>query len=381
MRYFPDKMVLDKSEGKNQPIYIQIYNMILDLIGNNSLRIGDTLPSASVLATQLGVHYYTVRQAYDTLVEEEILVYHRHRGYTLQRMLRSETDTRTAIMFIRPGPEAFSMSLSRGIRRYAEKENIELIEVDSRQSHQNSINAILHPSPTVGGILVMPYYQPDYVQALHQAERQGIKVVLLDRDLPGVSASCVMADHFGGAFDATCHLLMEHDCPVYYFGWTREPASSWHWYRGWREAMQQYNYEVTRYVMEVPDSEAKMYDHRESHFAFIRSIFHQHAKAIKERPFSILAGNDYMANYVCQAAEEIGIQVGKDMFTASFSNAPLCEKVPVPLTSVEQNPEKVGYEATKLLHEQMLNFSSGIKNILIPTELFIRMSSIGIVNP
>jgi DNA-binding LacI/PurR family transcriptional regulator len=377
MDYLIDQIVLDKSEGKSQPLHMQIYNKIVDLIQNNNFRIGVTLPSASSLANQLGVHYYTVRQAYDTLVSEGILIYKRNRGYTLHKLISPQTSERNAIMFIRPGSEAFSMSLCKGIRQYATNEKIELIEVDCYTHENEAIEAILNPSPTVGGILVMPFNKPHYIEALHKVDDQGIKVVLLDRDLPGFSFSCVLSDHFGGAFDATCHLLMEHDGPVYYFGWTKEPTSSLNWYRGWQEAMREYNYETKSCVIEVPYSEAEMHDKRTIHYQLIRKVFHDNIEKFKQKPFSILAGNDYMANYVCQAAQELGIHAGKDMFTASFSNAPLCEKVPVPLTSVEQNPEKVGYEGAKLLYEQMLNYSSGIKNILIPTELHIRMSSIG----
>lgn len=377
MAFLTDQIDLDKGKNKSQPIHLQIYRNLVDLIQNHNCRIGDTLPSASALANQLGVHYHTVRQAYDTLVNEGILIYQRNRGYTLHKLISHQSTERNAIMFIRPGSEAFSMSLSKGIRQYTTSENVELIEVDSYVHEKEAIEAILNPSPTVGGILVMPYNQPYYIDALHKVDDQGIKVVLLDRDLPGFSFSCVMADHFGGAFDATCHLLMEHDGPVYYFGWIKEPTSSLNWYRGWQEAMKEYNYETESCVIEVPQSEAELHVKRTIHYQIIRQVFHDNIKKIKQIPFSVLAGNDYMANYVCQAAKELGIQAGKDMFTASFSNAPLCEKVPVPLTSVEQNPEKVGYEGAKLLYEQMQNYSSGIKNILISTELHIRMSSTG----
>jgi len=378
MSYLVRSIELDKKSGKQQPLYKQIRHEIINMIQKGNMKAGDTLPSASYLASQLHVNYRTVRQAFTTLVKDGVLLYKPNRGYILEKPETIPSAIRTAIMFIRPGSNAFCLSLSEGIHRYAAEEKIHLIEVDAQNCHQSSVEAIRNPGPQVGGLLIMPYILPAYVEAVNVAIQQGVYVVLIARDLGEVPVSSVMSDHFGGAYNATRHLLEQHSCPVYYFGYTKQPSSVQNWYCGWHEAMREYNYcEEDRYTLPFPYTEADVYQD----FPKDPKLITQAAKAafqrIPERPFSILAGDDQMAREVYLAAEEVGLKVGRDIFIIGFGNSPLCEILPVKLTSVEQNSAKVGYEGAKLLHEQMVKYSSGVKRILIPTELHIRMSSVG----
>ncbi len=367
---------LDKNSGKKLPLYKQIRLEIANMIQKGSMQTGDSLPSASYLANQLNVNYRTVRQAFNTLVKDGVLLYNPNRGYILDKPETIQSATRNSIMFIRPGSNAFCLSMSEGIHRYAKEENISLIEVDAKNCHQNSIEAIKNPGPNVGGLLVMPYILTDYVEALNYAISQGIHVVLIDRDMADVPVSSVMSDHFSGAYKATRHLLEQHSCPVYYFGFTRQPSSVLNWHCGWHEAMREYNYyDEERYTLPFPYTEADVYQIFPKDPNLIAKAAQAAFQLIPEKPFSILAGDDQMAREVYLAAEDFGLQVGRDIFIIGFGNSPLCEILPVKLTSVEQNSVKVGYEGAKLLHEQMVNYSSGVKRILIPTELHVRMSS------
>lgn len=62
------------------PIYLQIASALEREVASGRLPIGTVLPSVRSLAATLGVHYHTVRHAWDTLVEGGVLSVRRGRG-------------------------------------------------------------------------------------------------------------------------------------------------------------------------------------------------------------------------------------------------------------------------------------------------------------
>lgn len=93
--------------------------------------------------------------------------------------------------------------------------------------------------------------------------------------------------------------------------------------------------------------------------------------------YSIFAGNDYVAVGVYVAAEKLGLQIGKDVFVVGFGDIPLAQTMPVPLSSVFQNSELVGYESAKLLYELITGDMEKPVHRILPVELRIRASSTG----
>lgn len=58
----------------NAPLYQQIHDNLLELIDNNLLQSGDSLPSERVLSECYKVNRMTVRQAIDSLVQKGLLI-------------------------------------------------------------------------------------------------------------------------------------------------------------------------------------------------------------------------------------------------------------------------------------------------------------------
>ena len=75
---------IDPSSGV--PLGVQIKSGLRLAIAKGRLRIGERLPSARDLATQLQVNFHTVRKAYGELQTDGILEFRRGRGtYVKQR--------------------------------------------------------------------------------------------------------------------------------------------------------------------------------------------------------------------------------------------------------------------------------------------------------
>lgn len=56
-----------------EPIYVQIYDSIVEAIATGELIPGDTLPSSRKLAKDLQINYITVNKSYSLLVSEGFL--------------------------------------------------------------------------------------------------------------------------------------------------------------------------------------------------------------------------------------------------------------------------------------------------------------------
>ncbi|HEV2970824.1 MAG TPA: DNA-binding transcriptional regulator [Pirellulales bacterium] len=95
------------------------------------------------------------------------------------------------------------------------------------------------------------------------------------------------------------------------------------------------------------------------------------------KPVGLMACNDVRAYQVSNACREIGLAVPDEVAIIGVDNDPtLCELATPPLTSIDPNPAKVGYEAAALLHRMIENKSPAPKEVLIePTGIVARRSS------
>lgn len=372
-------IVLERNREKSSPIYQQIRSQIKQLVSSSKLNVGDELPSVSDLARKLDVNYRTVKQAYTHLSKQGVIEFGAGKSVLVSSMSEAgaESSVGDALMFIRPISSAFCASLSEGVRKYVEDSGVEYVQVDAANSHENHINAILNPVNGVGGLLISPYELPQYYDAVKQAIDKGYKVVFVDRTLDEINVGTVAADHFNGGYQAASHLLKEHSRPVYYIGNASSPSSCRLWVKGWQEAMKQYNYMDTEpYLFDSPYPESELITKTGHALPEWTETAIKMFESTKEEKYSIFAGNDYVALGVYNAAEKLGLKIGEDVFVVGFGNSPFCETLDVSLTSIFHDPIGVGYRAAKLLHEYVSGKCEGSVNLILPTKLEVRESSV-----
>lgn len=66
-------MIISLDPNSVEPLYLQIYSVIISAIAKGELKKGFVLPSSRKLARDLGINYHTVHKAY-TLLETEDFV-------------------------------------------------------------------------------------------------------------------------------------------------------------------------------------------------------------------------------------------------------------------------------------------------------------------
>jgi DNA-binding LacI/PurR family transcriptional regulator len=84
--------------------------------------------------------------------------------------------------------------------------------------------------------------------------------------------------------------------------------------------------------------------------------------------------NDLVAMLVFEAAGKVGLRIPDDLAIVGFDNLDCADTYN--LTTVAQRPFEIGSEAARLLLRRMRRDSDAVEQILLPTQLIIRGSSI-----
>lgn len=92
-------------------------------------------------------------------------------------------------------------------------------------------------------------------------------------------------------------------------------------------------------------------------------------------PVSIMAMNDYAARSIYRAAEELKLRVGRDIMLFGFDDLPLASCLECPLSSIRQPRREIGFEAAKLLCEEIAGKVTRPVTKILPVELIERESS------
>jgi LacI family transcriptional regulator len=96
-----------------------------------------------------------------------------------------------------------------------------------------------------------------------------------------------------------------------------------------------------------------------------------------DRPTAITACNDLMALGVISAAQQLGLEVGKDIAVTGFDNIPLAEHCHPPLTTVHQPIYQIGEMVCEMLIKQIRGEPLDEKQIILQPTLIVRGSTNG----
>lgn len=375
-------IVLDKGQGKKKPLYEQLKSQIEMRIASGKIAPGDRLPCVSEVANLLQVGYRTVDTAFQIMDQKGLLKIDHGRGKG-PVVMNNTCGKKYSMMFIKQFNNALDLKIAEGIRKYVCEMELESVIVDSARcsDHECFREAVIHAD--TDGVILLPCEDFECVEAVKQTISGGTSMVFVDRTIDGVDVSSVSVDHTSGAYIATLHLLGTHNVPVYHLSYSTPPSSARDRIRGWAMAMQEHGFHnVKPYLWNVPHCESELtFSINDTcmglQYDYVCEAAMNLFKTQKEKIYCIFALNDFVAKGVYLAAEKLGLQIGKDVFVVGFGDYPLCEYLDVPLSSVYQSNEQVGYEAAKLLHMKLIGASKHCSiHKRIPGELCVRASSV-----
>ncbi len=376
-----EKLKIKINKNSPVPMYQQILNEISACIASGEWPAGAQLPTEAELEAQLQVSRVTIRQALSAAAEEGLVVRLAGKGTFV-----SGTEVSVAVRkpegfigYIVPHlSSSFNVQILLGVESILKEKGYHLIFCNS-EGDLSKENQLLESLETnqMCGYIIQPVYSESNDRNLIGLAAKGERLVLIDRNLPGVQVDAVMSNHFEGGQQVVQHLIDQGYREIVYLA--HEPIqlpSIAERLRGYQVAMTRAKLDPRPpFVVGGPVELGYLQD-QDSPTVRENVAVELIADLLRgpARPEAVVAMNDLVAMLVFEAAGQVGLQIPNDLGIVGFDN--LDSAVTNNLTTVAQRPHEIGSEAARLLLQRIRGDKDANKQIQLPTQLIIRRSSL-----
>ena len=369
--------------SKNSPIpmYQQILNEIRTYIASGEWPANSQIPTEAELESDIGVSRVTIRQALSAAVEEGLIVRMPGKGTFVSGIGSSVITTKTEsfIGYVVPHlSSGFNVQILLGVESILKQEGFHLIFCNS-EGDLSKENQLLQSLETnkMAGYIVQPVYSEANERSVIDLALKEKRIVFIDRSIPGAQADSVMSNHFEGGQQVVRHLIDQGYKDIVYLA--HDPIklpSIAERLRGYQVAMANFNLKSRPPFIVGGKIELGYLQNQNSPTMEETSTVDTIANLLKgsSRPEAIVAMNDLVAMLVFEAAGQVGLRIPDDLAIVGFDNLDYADAYN--LTTVAQRPFEIGSEAARLLLRRMRKDSDTFEQVLLPTQLIIRGSSI-----
>ena len=192
--------------------------------------------------------------------------------------------------------------------------------------------------------------------------------LLVDRNFPYLAAHFVGSDDYEIGRIATEHLISIGKRRIAHIG-GRVMSPSVERLRGYRDTLR-------RHQLESPEERIVTRERVEESGDDAGYQAMQELLGLHNRPDAVFCYNDLTAIGAMEAVRAAGLNVPGDIAFVGAGNLRYSRYLRVPLTSVDQQPEKLGQRAGELALEVMATPDMSCKTLLLPPKLVVRHSSV-----
>jgi GntR family transcriptional regulator of arabinose operon len=197
-----------------EPLYIKIYNYLVEEIKSQKIKSNQRIPSEKELAVMFSVSRITSKRALEMLVIDGLIVRLPGKGsfvsptksavVATNNLSNTQVAKRLCIGVILPDySESYGIGLISGIEERCSKENIFNITRRShgnRQLEEEAIEDFIQFG--VDGIIIMPVHGEYYNPKILKLILDGFPLVIMDRQLLGIQSAFVGSDNVKAAKNA-----------------------------------------------------------------------------------------------------------------------------------------------------------------------------------
>lgn len=214
----------------------------------------------------------------------------------------------------------------------------------------------------VDGIILAPAQEQE--QTPPNVRKQGMPIVLVDRELADKTFDSVLVDNAGGAIAAARHLLdLGHTRIAIISGpLTNTPG---------RSRFDAFTHEVAGAGISVPKAFLQIGNFKEAggHEAMRRLM------KLSRPPTAVFCANNAMTVGALKALAELDVAVGRDLSLIGFDDIDLASLLRPALTVIDRSAEDQGAIAARLLLRRLGDGIVGApERIVLPTRLVVRGS-------
>lgn len=278
----------------------------------------------------------------------------------------SKGKSKTIALVVSDIVNPFFPQVARGVEDCVRENEFSLILTNTDEdTTQEKRNLSLLQSKRVDGFIISPTSEgKDNLQFLLEEE---VPVVCIDRKLSGVEIDQVYSDNKSGAYKATQHLIDQGHENIGIVLEFEAISSFAERLEGYKEALRDNGIPIREEYIKKAGLEV------EGAFASTEKLLEDHPEVT-----AIFSTNDLMTEGVLRYLKEKGVKCPEEIALVGFDDPEWAASFNPGLTSVAQQPYKMGYQAAQLLFDQINQDNGGRepKKLKLETKLHIRESSV-----
>lgn len=254
----------------------------------------------------------------------------------------------------------FYNELIRGIQQVTILNGYELIVFCDSGTKKNSSYNFLSERRVDGAIIISSTIKDDEIMTL---TKNGLPIVVLDREITGEKLCNVLVDNEHGASNAVMHLIGQGYRDIAFLSGPQEAYDNRKRFEGYKKTLKDNGIKFNeKMVINGSFTENSGYN-----------AVTNYLEINKKPPEAIFSSNDEMAIGAIFALRDKGYNVPKDVAVVGFDNFVLSSYITPALTTVKRPMYEMGLLSTHTLFN-MLNSSEVNKSVTLSTELIIRDS-------
>jgi len=238
--------------------------------------------------------------------------------------------------------------------------NVILCDSDGNLEMEANYIGLLQEKKVDGIVFVAAGESSSHVQALIE---QGVPVVVVDRELPGVEVDTVMADNVGSGYQATEHLVGLGHRRIGCIAGPQMLGISNKRVEGYRRALEQHGIPLREELIARGDFRCR------GGYEAMRELL-----ALDEPFTAVFACNDLMAVGAICATSKKKLRMPQDIAIIGCDDIALASFTNPSLTTVAQPKHEMGAAAVEMLVERIRDKSRPPARRFLPTELVLRDS-------
>jgi LacI family transcriptional regulator len=220
----------------------------------------------------------------------------------------------------------------------------------------------------VDGIIIAPTEMGvDNKEYFLELEEKKVPLVFIDRYMDQIEKNYVLVDCVSGAYQAVNHLLGLGHRRIGYICGPRKISVSEDRFKGYKKALKEAGIEYSKNMVIEVEGFGK--EHGYDGMRYFLNMKED------ERPTGVFAGTDMFAVGALKAIRESGLKVPSDISIVGFDNIELSSFLEVPLTTIDQQKDKIGEIAGNMLLDLIEHKEEDIPHqIVIEPRLIVRES-------
>lgn len=262
----------------------------------------------------------------------------------------------------------FFSSVIRGIEEELTPHGYHVIICQSHEDvelEKKQLNTLLNAQ--VDGIFMSVSKTTEDVTHIENAKSTNTPIIFFDRkkDISGIST--VVIDDYKAGYLATEHLIEQGCKRICHLSGDLRLEIYQNRYNGYVQALKDYGITFNK-----------------DYLITVKSSVDEGVEAVKKLwdlnlpPDGIFSASDYAALGVCQELRKKKIKIPNDVAIIGFSNEPFTQYMELPISTIDQTPDKMGKISAQVFLEHMNENFSGIsieKRVILNPEIQVRESS------